>query len=124
MDDHNAHGPGDFRPLRLRLQPGDHVIDLTRPDVLLGRQSDADLRLPQPDVSRQHCRISKHPDGYLLRIDLAQRKVIGRFDVVPGPNNLGGIWSWGGISVDTSASAIFTTTGNSIVQSNSAPDNG
>jgi pSer/pThr/pTyr-binding forkhead associated (FHA) protein len=45
-----------FVPLRLRLQPGDHVIDLTSADILLGRQSDADLRMPQPDVSRQHCR--------------------------------------------------------------------
>jgi pSer/pThr/pTyr-binding forkhead associated (FHA) protein len=56
MDDRNAHGSGAFQPLRLRLQPGDHIIDLTHPDVLLGRQSDADLRMPQPDVSRQHCR--------------------------------------------------------------------
>jgi hypothetical protein len=55
------------------------------------------------------------PDGYLLRVDVAHRKVVGRFDVVPGPNNLGGIWSWGGISVDTSIGAIFTSTGNSIV---------
>ncbi len=51
-----AHTAVEFMPLRLRLQPGDHIIDLTGPDVLLGRQSDADLRMPQPDVSRQHCR--------------------------------------------------------------------
>jgi hypothetical protein len=56
MDDQNARGTCVFQPLRLRLHPGDHIIDLTEPDVLLGRQSDADLRMPQPDVSRQHCR--------------------------------------------------------------------
>jgi pSer/pThr/pTyr-binding forkhead associated (FHA) protein len=56
MDDQIAHGSGAFQPLRLRLQPGDHIIDLTEPDVLLGRQSDVDLRMPQPDVSRHHCR--------------------------------------------------------------------
>lgn len=56
MDDQIAHGSGAFQPLRLRLQPGNQVIDLSSPDVLLGRQSDADLRMTQPDVSRQHCR--------------------------------------------------------------------
>jgi pSer/pThr/pTyr-binding forkhead associated (FHA) protein len=63
-----AHTPA-FEPLRLRLQPGDHIIDLTSPDVLLGRQSDADLRMPQPDVSRQHCRF-QFADGGWRVVDL------------------------------------------------------
>lgn len=46
----------DFVPLRLRLYPGGHAIDLTRPDMVLGRHTSADLRMPLPDVSRQHCR--------------------------------------------------------------------
>jgi pSer/pThr/pTyr-binding forkhead associated (FHA) protein len=69
MDDQIAHGMGDFQPLRLRMQPGDHVIDLTAPDVLLGRQSDADLRMPQPDVSRHHCRFQFTDDGWQV-VDL------------------------------------------------------
>ncbi|HEX4588848.1 MAG TPA: FHA domain-containing protein [Gemmataceae bacterium] len=69
MDDRLAHGPGAFQPLRLRLQPGDHVIDLTEPDVLLGRQSDADLRMPQPDVSRHHCRFQFTDEGWRV-VDL------------------------------------------------------
>ena len=69
MDDCIAKGPGSFQPLRLRLQPGDHVIDLTQSDVLLGRQSDADLRMPQPDVSRQHCRF-QFTDGTWQILDL------------------------------------------------------
>lgn len=69
MDDRPAHGLGDFQPLRLRLQPGDHVIDLTEPDVLLGRQSDADLRMPQPDVSRHHCRFQFTDEGWQV-VDL------------------------------------------------------
>jgi pSer/pThr/pTyr-binding forkhead associated (FHA) protein len=69
MDDRIAHGMGSFQPLRLRLQPGDQVIDLTQPDVLLGRQSDADLRMPQPDVSRQHCRF-QFADGAWQILDL------------------------------------------------------
>jgi predicted component of type VI protein secretion system len=50
-------GP-DFFPLRLVLQPSGMVVELTRPDMLLGRHSDADVRLPLPDVSRRHCRFT------------------------------------------------------------------
>jgi len=59
----------DFLPMRLRLHPGGHAIDLTHPDVLLGRHSEADLRMPQPDVSRQHCRFVYSDFGWQL-IDL------------------------------------------------------
>jgi pSer/pThr/pTyr-binding forkhead associated (FHA) protein len=48
--------PADFVPLRLVLQPGGLSVELTRPDVLLGRHSEADVRLALPDVSRRHCR--------------------------------------------------------------------
>src|SRR5262249_52809061 len=48
--------PPDFVPLRLVLQPGGTVIELTHPDMLVGRHSEADVRLPLPDVSRRHCR--------------------------------------------------------------------
>jgi pSer/pThr/pTyr-binding forkhead associated (FHA) protein len=42
--------------LRLLLQPGGTVVELNHPDLLLGRHSQADVRLPLPDVSRRHCR--------------------------------------------------------------------
>jgi pSer/pThr/pTyr-binding forkhead associated (FHA) protein len=48
--------PPRFHSLRLVLQPGGLVLELARPDMLLGRHSQADVRLPLPDVSRQHCR--------------------------------------------------------------------
>ena len=48
--------PADFLPLRLILQPSGATIELTHPDMLLGRHSQADVRLPLPDVSRRHCR--------------------------------------------------------------------
>jgi len=48
--------PEDFVPLRLTLQPSGATVELTQPDVLLGRHSYADIRLPLPDVSRRHCR--------------------------------------------------------------------
>lgn len=66
MDDAHAPRLDGFTPLRLRLQPGDHVIDVTAPDVLLGRQSDAGLRMPQPDVSRQHCRFQFVEGGWRI----------------------------------------------------------
>jgi len=43
-------------PLRLILQPSGMTVELTAPDVLFGRHTEADVRLPLPDVSRQHCR--------------------------------------------------------------------
>jgi pSer/pThr/pTyr-binding forkhead associated (FHA) protein len=48
--------PTDFVPLRLVLKPGGQSVDVARPDVLIGRHTDADVRLPLPDVSRRHCR--------------------------------------------------------------------
>ena len=61
MDDSpNAPGAGpppDCVPLRLVLQPGGAVIEVFRPEALVGRHSTADVRLPLPDVSRRHCRL-------------------------------------------------------------------
>ena len=48
--------PADFVPLRLLLQPGGLCVELTRPDMVIGRHSEADVRLGLPDVSRRHCR--------------------------------------------------------------------
>jgi len=48
--------PEGFVPLRMQLRPGDTVVELNRPDIVAGRHSDVDFRLPLPDVSRRHCR--------------------------------------------------------------------
>lgn len=48
--------PEDFIPLRLILQPSGSAVELTQPDILIGRHSQSDVRLPLPDVSRRHCR--------------------------------------------------------------------
>jgi pSer/pThr/pTyr-binding forkhead associated (FHA) protein len=48
--------PTDFVALRLVLQPSGAIVELDRPDMLVGRHSEADVRLPLPDVSRRHCR--------------------------------------------------------------------
>ncbi|HLJ92553.1 MAG TPA: FHA domain-containing protein [Gemmataceae bacterium] len=48
--------PSSFVPLKLVLQPSGPVVELGRPDMVMGRHSQADVRLPLPDVSRRHCR--------------------------------------------------------------------
>ena len=71
MDDPQATyvWPAAFEPLRLRLHPGGHILDLNGPDLLLGRHSEADLRMPLPDVSRRHCRFVFSEEGWEM-IDL------------------------------------------------------
>jgi pSer/pThr/pTyr-binding forkhead associated (FHA) protein len=51
-----APSSGGFVPLRLALRPAGLTVLLTQPDMILGRQTRADIRLPLPDVSRRHCR--------------------------------------------------------------------
>ncbi len=54
--DAGAPVPPGFVPLRLVLQPSGLAVALTRPEMVAGRHTDADIRLPLPDVSRRHCR--------------------------------------------------------------------
>jgi pSer/pThr/pTyr-binding forkhead associated (FHA) protein len=56
-------------PLRLVLEAGALAIELTEPDMVLGRHSAADIRLPLPDVSRRHCRFV-YTGGHWQVIDL------------------------------------------------------
>ncbi len=65
----DADRPADFLPLRLLLQPGGLCVELTRANTLLGRHSEADIRLALPDVSRRHCRFL-FADGAWQVIDL------------------------------------------------------
>jgi pSer/pThr/pTyr-binding forkhead associated (FHA) protein len=59
-----AGPPAGFRPLRLTQIPGGFVLDLTRPNLVCGRHSEADLRLPLADVSRRHCRFEFTAGGW------------------------------------------------------------
>ncbi len=49
--------PANFSPMRLVLAPSGMTLDVNRPDMLVGRHSECDIRLPLPDVSRRHCRL-------------------------------------------------------------------
>jgi pSer/pThr/pTyr-binding forkhead associated (FHA) protein len=59
----------DFAPLRLVLQPTGAVLEVSQPEVVVGRHSAVEVRLPLPDVSRRHCRIV-HADDKWEIIDL------------------------------------------------------
>jgi pSer/pThr/pTyr-binding forkhead associated (FHA) protein len=61
--------PDDLVPLRLVLQPSGISVEVNRRDVVVGRHSEADVRLPLPDVSRRHCRL-QFVEGCWQVIDL------------------------------------------------------
>lgn len=46
-----------FAPLLLRNESNSEFIVVDQPSAILGRRSDADVRLVAPDVSRRHCRL-------------------------------------------------------------------
>jgi outer membrane protein assembly factor BamB len=53
-------------------------------------------------------------DGYTDAVDVKKRKIVARFDVVPGPANMGGAWGYGGVSIDRDGS-VYLATGNAAV---------
>jgi hypothetical protein len=57
------------------------------------------------------------PEGSLKSLPLDRASGATVWDPVPGPQNLGGIWGWGGVSVDPRDGSIFTAVGNSHVHS-------
>lgn len=56
-------------PLKLCLMPGDYCVELKKTDVLVGRHTEADVRLPSADVSRRHCRFMFTASGWQI-VDL------------------------------------------------------
>jgi pSer/pThr/pTyr-binding forkhead associated (FHA) protein len=56
-------------PLQLSLQPNGLALVVTRPEVVVGRHSSCDVRLPLPDVSRRHCRL-EYAEGIWKVFDL------------------------------------------------------
>jgi len=57
------------------------------------------------------------PDGRLFSIPLADPDALTEWQPVEGPGNLGGVWGWGGVSVDPATGTVFTAVGNSHVYS-------
>lgn len=57
------------------------------------------------------------PEGGLITIQLGDPDSPTQWDAVPGEQNLGGVWGWGGVSVEPGDGTIFTAVGNSHVLS-------
>jgi outer membrane protein assembly factor BamB len=55
----------------------------------------------------------EHANGRLVAVDVDRAAQTAVFDPVPGDDNLGGIWGWGGASVDPAGQLLFTGIGNS-----------
>jgi outer membrane protein assembly factor BamB len=53
------------------------------------------------------------PEGRLVSSPLDRPDAVDVWDPVPGPENLGGVWGWGGVSVDPADGSIYTAVGNS-----------
>jgi PQQ-like domain len=51
-------------------------------------------------------------DGSLVSVDLGAVAVATRLDPVPGPDNLGGPWGYGGVSIERDGSFLYTAFGN------------
>src|SRR5438552_1787940 len=63
-------GPAtELTPLCLVVDGGEAMIVVDRPEMVAGRHSEADIRLPLPDVSRRHCRFT-WSDGRWRVVDL------------------------------------------------------
>jgi pSer/pThr/pTyr-binding forkhead associated (FHA) protein len=59
-----------FTPLRLRREASGEIVEIDRDSAVIGRHTECDLRLVDPDVSRRHCRIGVE-DGMWRIVDLA-----------------------------------------------------
>jgi hypothetical protein len=59
----------EFEALHLVIEGGEVMLVVDKPEMVAGRHSEADIRLPLPDVSRRHCRFSWE-DGHWTVADL------------------------------------------------------
>jgi pSer/pThr/pTyr-binding forkhead associated (FHA) protein len=57
----------EVAPLRLLVMPTGSAIEVAQPAVVVGRHSEAELRLPYPDVSRRHCRLAFSAGAWQIR---------------------------------------------------------
>jgi PQQ-like domain len=56
------------------------------------------------------------PEGRMFAVPLSSPAMLSSWDPVPGDGNMGGIWGWGGVSIDPSDGRVFTGVGNSSVR--------
>jgi len=57
----------------------------------------------------------RYADGRVVALGLPGGAVAATWDTVPGPDTMGGVWGFGGVSAEPDGSAIYTAVGNSTV---------
>ncbi len=60
------------------------------------------------------------PDGYnadgrLVAVDVLDPRIVASLDITEGPNNMGGIWGYAGVTIDPDTGHLWTATGNGFV---------
>ena len=58
--------PGDFKLIQRESETSSKEYELTRPEIVIGRDPNVDLTIPSPAVSRRHARLTRHGEGYSL----------------------------------------------------------
>ena len=57
---------GDYKLIQNQGASGSKEYELTRPEIVIGRDPNVDLTIPSPAVSRRHARLTREGEGYLL----------------------------------------------------------
>ena len=57
---------GDYKLIQNQGASGSKEYELTRPEIIIGRDPNVDLTIPSPAVSRRHARLIRAGEGYLL----------------------------------------------------------
>ncbi|MBN1451247.1 MAG: FHA domain-containing protein [Anaerolineales bacterium] len=57
---------GDFKLIIREDAVSPKEFELTRPEIIIGRDPNVDLTFPSPAVSRRHARLTRDGEGYLL----------------------------------------------------------
>ena len=90
------------------------IISLTRAEYAWGGLAISGTRVYVPVAS--YCDLPDEngalADGRLVAVDVIDAKIVAAFDVVEGPNNMGGIWGYAGVSIDPSTGHLWTATAN------------
>ena len=54
-------------------------------------------------------------DGRLVSVDVVDPRIVASLDITEGPNNMGGIWGYAGVTIDPDTGHLWTATGNGFV---------
>ena len=58
--------PGDFKLIQIEGATSTKEHELTRPEIVIGRDPNVDLTIPSPAISRRHARLTRQGEGYFL----------------------------------------------------------